>query len=71
MIAGQVELTHRRPPFYTTVKDYVRKRRRQTKEMFVPLSHPPGHAQCDFGKAPGAGACTGTTSWDDPPDLSV
>ena len=36
---------------YTTVKDYVRERRRQTKEMFVPLSHSPGHAQCDFGEA--------------------
>ena len=36
---------------YTTVKDYVREHRRQTKEMFVPLSHPPGHAQCDFGEA--------------------
>ena len=36
---------------YTTGKDYVRENRRQTKEMFVPLSHPPGHAQCDFGEA--------------------
>ena len=36
---------------YTTVKDYVRENRRQTKEMFVPLFHPPGHAQCDFGEA--------------------
>ena len=36
---------------YTIVKDYVREHRRQTKEMFVPLSHPAGHAQCDFGEA--------------------
>ena len=36
---------------YTTVKDYVRGHRRQTREMFVPLSHAPGHAQCDFGEA--------------------
>ena len=36
---------------YTTVKDYVRENRRQTREMFVPLSHPPGQAQCDFGEA--------------------
>ena len=36
---------------YTIVKDYVRERRRRTREMFVPLSHPPGHAQCDFGEA--------------------
>ena len=34
---------------YTTVKDYVREHRRQTREMFVPLPHAPGHAQCDFG----------------------
>ena len=36
---------------YTIFKDYVREHRRRTKEMFVPLSHPPGHAQCDFGEA--------------------
>ena len=36
---------------YTIVKDYVREHRRWTKEMFVPLSHPPGHAQCDFDEA--------------------
>ena len=36
---------------YTTVKDYVRERRRVVREMFVPLEHPPGHAQCDFGQA--------------------
>ena len=35
----------------TIVKDYVREHRHQTGEMFVPLSHPPGHAQCDFGEA--------------------
>ena len=36
---------------YTIVKDYVRARKRSGKEMFVPLSHPPGHAQADFGEA--------------------
>ena len=36
---------------YTTVKDYVREHRRQAREMFVPLSHPLGQAQCDFGEA--------------------
>ena len=36
---------------YTILKDYVRERRRRTQEMFVPLSHAPGHAQCDFGEA--------------------
>ena len=35
----------------TIVKDYVRERRLRRREMFVPLSHPPGHAQADFGAA--------------------
>jgi transposase len=36
---------------YTTVRDYVRPRRLALKEAFVPLVHPPGHAQADFGEA--------------------
>ena len=36
---------------YTIVKDYVRSRKRGSREMFVPLRHPPGHAQADFGEA--------------------
>jgi transposase len=36
---------------YTIVKDYVRAQKRGGKEMFVPLSHPPGHGQADFGEA--------------------
>lgn len=36
---------------YTIVKDYVREHRLRTREMFVPLVHPPGHAQADFGEA--------------------
>ncbi len=36
---------------YTTVRDYVRPRRLALKEVFVPLVHPPGHAQADFGEA--------------------
>ena len=36
---------------YTIVKDYVRERRLRVQEMFVPLSHPPGHGQGDFGEA--------------------
>jgi transposase len=36
---------------YTIIKDYVRERDRRGKEMFVPLSHPPGDAQADFGEA--------------------
>jgi hypothetical protein len=33
------------------VKDYVRERRARAREVFVPLAHPPGHAQVDFGEA--------------------
>jgi transposase len=36
---------------YTIVKDYMRERERRGREMFVPLTHPPGHAQADFGEA--------------------
>lgn len=36
---------------YTIIKDYIRERERRCQEMFVPLSHPPGHAQADFGEA--------------------
>jgi transposase len=35
----------------TIVKAYVRERRLQGREMFVPLVHPPGHGQADFGEA--------------------
>jgi transposase len=38
---------------YTVVKDYVRIGRARGRERFVPLSHPPGHAQVDFGEAVG------------------
>ena len=37
----------------TIVKDYVSGWRQRTREMFVPLVHPPGHAQVDFGEALG------------------
>jgi transposase len=36
---------------YTVVKDYVRDARVRHKEVFVPLAHPPGDAQADFGEA--------------------
>lgn len=36
---------------YTTIKDYVRSHRRTNREVFVPLSHAPGHGQADFGEA--------------------
>ena len=35
----------------TIVSDYIRARKRQTREVFVPLEHTPGHAQVDFGEA--------------------
>ena len=38
---------------YTVVKDYVRVGRSRGRETFVPLTHPPGHAQVDFGEAVG------------------
>ena len=37
----------------TIVKDYVAGWRQRGQEMFVPLTHPPGHAQADFGEALG------------------
>ena len=37
----------------TIVTDYIREKKRRTQEVFVPLSHPPGHAQVDFGEALG------------------
>ena len=35
----------------TAVKDAVRQWRREHTEVFVPLAHPPGEAQVDFGEA--------------------
>ena len=35
----------------TIVKDYIFAIKQRQREMFVPLSHPPGHAQADFGEA--------------------
>ena len=36
---------------YTIVKDYVRGEELRCREMFVPLVHPAGEAQADFGEA--------------------
>ena len=33
------------------MRDYVHPRRLSLKEAFVPLAHPAGHAQADFGEA--------------------
>ena len=38
---------------YTVVKDYVRLTRTRSREVFIPLAHPPGHAQVDFGECIG------------------
>ena len=35
----------------TIVKDYIFTAKQRQREMFVPLAHPPGHAQADFGEA--------------------
>jgi transposase len=42
---------HGYPGGLTTVKDAVRAWRLRTAEVFVPLAHPPGEAQADFGQA--------------------
>jgi len=34
----------------TIVKNYIFATKQRQREMFVPLSHPPGHAQADFGE---------------------
>lgn len=36
---------------YTIIKDYVRTHHQRHREVFVPLSHAPGHGQSDFGEA--------------------
>src|SRR5450432_172317 len=38
---------------YTIVREYVAQATLRAREMFVPLSHRPGHAQVDFGEADG------------------
>ncbi len=42
---------HRFTGGYTIVKDAVRAWKQGHQEVFLPLSHPPGEAQVDFGKA--------------------
>lgn len=36
---------------YTIVKDYLRSAAQRSREMFLPLVHPAGEAQADFGEA--------------------
>ncbi len=35
----------------TIVSDYIYAAKQRQREMFIPLFHPPGHAQADFGEA--------------------
>jgi transposase len=42
---------HRFTGGYTIVKDYLRAATERGREMFVPLVHPAGEAQADFGEA--------------------
>ena len=37
----------------TIVRDYVAGAKLRSREVFIPLSHKPGHAQVDFGEADG------------------
>jgi transposase len=37
----------------TIVRDYVANAKLHSREVFIPLSHKPGHAQVDFGEADG------------------
>lgn len=37
----------------TIVRDYVSNAKLRSREVFIPLSHKPGHAQVDFGEADG------------------
>jgi transposase len=47
----RLKAEHRFAGGYTVVKDYVRIAKGRSRETFVPLTHPPGHAQVDFGEA--------------------
>ena len=52
-IFERLRLEHGYAGGYTVVKDYVRIARSRSREVFVPLAHPPGHAQVDFGECIG------------------
>ena len=42
---------HRYAGGYTVVREFVAKERLRQQEVFVPLAHPAGHAQVDFGES--------------------
>ena len=50
-IFERLRAEHAYPVGYTSVKDAVREIRAGRQEVFLPLSHPPGEAQVDFGFA--------------------
>lgn len=50
-IFERLQREHEYPGGYTAVKEAVREWERQHREVFMPLSHPPGEAQVDFGQA--------------------
>ena len=50
-IFDRLRAEHSYPGGLTMVKDAVRAWRLTTAEVFVPLAHPPGEAQADFGHA--------------------
>lgn len=50
-IFDRLRTEHTYPGCYSVVKDAVRTLRRKTQEVYVPLAHPPGEAQMDFGHA--------------------
>ena len=50
-IFDRLAVEHQFDGGYTIVKDAVRAWKQQSKEVFLPLSHPMGEAQVDFGLA--------------------
>jgi transposase len=50
-IFERLQAEHEYEGGYTGVKEAVRAWRQEHKEVFLPLSHPPGEAQVDFGEA--------------------
>src|SRR5271155_1096354 len=52
-IFERLRLEHGFAGGHTGGEDYVRLARTRSREVFVPLAHPPGHAQVDFGECVG------------------
>jgi transposase len=49
-IFERLRIEHAFADGYTVVKDYVRLARTRSREVFIPLAHPPARAQIDFGE---------------------